>query len=137
MASHASSAADAVTVGPTGRRRFTPEFKRHLVELTLHPGASVAGIALAHHLNANQLFKWRREYLRQREAPPVTPPPVLLPVEIVAERTPVAADPEPAPEPPPAPAGVIEIELGGARVRVSGDVDPAMLRTVLTSLRGR
>jgi transposase len=66
-----------------------------LVELTLHPGASVAGIALAHQLNANQLFKWRREYLRQREACPALSPPVLLPVEIVAERMPVVADPAP------------------------------------------
>jgi hypothetical protein len=32
---------------------------------------------------------------------------------------------------------VIEIDLGGACVRVSGGVDPAVLRTVLTSLRGR
>jgi transposase len=133
MASHASSNAGAVSASATGRRRFTPEFKRHLVELTLHPGASVAGIALAHQLNANQLFKWRREYLQQREVLPTAPPPVLLPVEIVAERIPIAA--EPAPESPPAPVGVIEIELGGARVRVSGGVDPAVLRTVLTSLR--
>jgi transposase len=135
MASHASSAADAVTVGPTGRRRFTPEFKRHLVELTLHPGASVAGIALAHQLNANQLFKWRRDYLRRQDAPPAVPPAMLLPVEIVAERTPVAAEPPPAPTP--APAGTIDIEIGGARVRVSGDVNPAALRMVLASLRGR
>jgi transposase len=118
----------------TGRRRFTPEFKRHVVELTLHPGASVAGIALAHQLNANQLFKWRREYLQQQEARPV-PSPILLPVEIVPERMSIAA--APAPEPTPAPAGVIEIELGGASVRVSGDVDPAMLRTIIASLRGR
>jgi transposase-like protein len=43
----------------------------------------------------NQLFKWRREYLRQREACPALSPPVLLPVEIVAERMPVVADPAP------------------------------------------
>jgi transposase len=135
MVSHSASAAGTASVGPTGRRRFTPEFKRHLVELTLHPGASVAGIALAHQLNANQLFKWRREYLQQREVLPTAPPPVLLPVEIVAERIPIAA--EPAPEPMPAPVGTIDIEIGGARVRVSGGVDPAVLRMVLASLRGR
>jgi transposase len=135
MASHTSSAAGEAAVSATGRRRFPPEFKRHLVELTLRPGTLVAGIALAHQLNANQLFKWRRQYLQQREARSAPPPPVLLPVEIVAERIPIAA--EPAPEPQSAPVGTIDIELGGARVRVSDGVDPAVLQTVLTSLRGR
>jgi transposase len=97
MTSHASSVAGAASVGTTGRRRFTPEFKRHLVELTLPPGASVAGIALAHQLNADPLFKWRREYLRQQEARAAAPPPIWLPVEIVAERTPAVAEPPPAP----------------------------------------
>jgi hypothetical protein len=32
-------------------------------ELTRQAGASVAAIALEHGLNANLLFKWRREYL--------------------------------------------------------------------------
>lgn len=57
MASHSSSAAGTASDSTPGRRRFSPEFKRHLVELTLRPGASVAEIALAHQLNVNQLFK--------------------------------------------------------------------------------
>ena len=35
------------------RRQYNQAFKRHLVELTLVPGASVARIALGHRLNAN------------------------------------------------------------------------------------
>ena len=112
------------------RRHFSPEFKRHLVELTLAPGASVAGIALAHQLNANQLFKWRRELLPQ-PAPSAAP---LLSVEVLAAPE-ATARPDPAGAP--SPAGAIEIELGGARVRVTGTVDPAALRTVLASLRAR
>ena len=42
------------------RRYFTTEFKRHLVEQTCQPGVSIAGLAQAHAINANQLHKWRR-----------------------------------------------------------------------------
>jgi transposase len=131
MASHPLSTTGSVT----SRRRFTPEFKRHLVELTLHPDASVAGIALAHQLNANHIFKWRREYLKAREALPSDPSPVLLPVEIAPEiKTAASAF---LPESAPVPAGSLDIELGGARVRVTGAVDPATLRTVLACLLRR
>ena len=46
------------------RRRFSEEFRRGLVQKKLVPGASVAKIALEHRLNANLLFKWRRETVR-------------------------------------------------------------------------
>ena len=38
--------------------------KRRIVELTLVPGASVALVARAHGVNANQVFKWRRDFER-------------------------------------------------------------------------
>jgi transposase-like protein len=38
--------------------------KRRIVELTLVPGASVALVARAHGVNANQVFKWRGEFER-------------------------------------------------------------------------
>ena len=38
--------------------------KRQIVNLTLEPGASVALVARAHGLNANQVFKWRRAFER-------------------------------------------------------------------------
>ncbi len=42
-------------------RRFrTSSEKRRIAELTFEPGASVALIARAHGVNANQVFKWRR-----------------------------------------------------------------------------
>ena len=62
-----------------GRWRFAPDFKRELVERTLQQGASVAGIALAHQINAPQLFKWRRHNLKDRNAPADPPGPTLLP----------------------------------------------------------
>ena len=36
--------------------------KRRIVEETLEPGASVAKVARAHGVNANQVFAWRRQY---------------------------------------------------------------------------
>jgi len=107
--------------------------------MTLVPGASVAKIALEHHLNANLLFKWRRRYLREL-AGPSGDAPKLLPVNVeqvssapestLLERR--AAAPSRA-----APPGSIEIELAGGRVRLKGAVDPETLRAVLEILADR
>ena len=43
------------------RRHWTEAFKRQIVAETLEPGASVSIVARRHDVNANQLFKWRRE----------------------------------------------------------------------------
>lgn len=42
------------------RRRHSPEFKQRVVEACLQPGASVAGVALAHGINANLARRWLR-----------------------------------------------------------------------------
>jgi len=44
------------------RQRRSVEEKRKIVEKTLIPGASVARIARAQGVNANQVFSWRRLY---------------------------------------------------------------------------
>jgi transposase len=41
-----------------GKRRFDPVEKERLIEAALDPGLSVAGLALAHGINANKLRKW-------------------------------------------------------------------------------
>ncbi len=43
------------------RRYHPPDFKRQVVEASHQPGASVAGVALAHGLNANLVRRWVRE----------------------------------------------------------------------------
>lgn len=45
-----------------GRKGWSLEDKRRIVELTLVPGASVARIAQEEGVNANQVFLWRRAY---------------------------------------------------------------------------
>ena len=44
-----------------GRRYHPEEFKQALIEACCEPGASVAGIAMANGVNANQVRRWMRE----------------------------------------------------------------------------
>ena len=43
------------------RRQHSPELKRQVVDECRQPGASVAGVALTHGLNANLVRRWRAE----------------------------------------------------------------------------
>jgi transposase len=120
------------------KRRHSTAFKRKLVGLTNQSGASVAAIALEHGVNANLVFKWRRQQL----GVPTTAKPersaVLLPVTI-DPLPPIGMTSNPTRgvvnTTRSAGIGVIEIELGGARVRLRGAVDQASVRCVLQTLR--
>lgn len=122
------------------KRRHNLAFKRKLVELTQQGGASVAAIALEHGLNANLLFKWRREQLGNTTLAKLTPQAILLPVTM-DPLAPVSAMNSPPPAVvvnatrAPCAVGVIEIEVGGARVRLRGSVDQDSVRCVLQTLR--
>ena len=58
---------------------------------------------------------------------------VLLPVKLAG--TVMATAQEATPPRSPMPAGVIEIDIGAARVRLRGSVDEANVRCVLQTLR--
>jgi transposase len=47
--------------GRRGRRRHSAEFKQQVLADCAQPGTSVAGVALAHRINANLVQKWRRQ----------------------------------------------------------------------------
>lgn len=130
------------------RRRFAIQDKLQIVEASLAPDASVAGIALAHGVNANLVFKWRKLYqqgLLGRRLPLAR----LMPVQI-AEQSAEVAIPEPAAhearsiqhEGAPATVlrttapGAIHIQLPTAQVRIEGAADASTLRVVLKVLRG-
>jgi transposase len=116
-----------------GRQRRSIAEKRRIVEETLPPGASVARVARAHGVNANQLFGWRRLYLGGRlgEAKPGVK---LLPVRVSGSLpTPVAV--ERAVDIPKPQSGTIHLELRHAQVRIEGNADPALVRVVLEYLR--
>ena len=123
--------------GKLSRRQHDRTFKDELVRQSLEPGASVSAIALRSGINANMLFKWRRERLRaagQRAAPTVLLPVEVAPqAEIVNVPTPIVPTttaPKPAPR-----NGVIELEVAGVQLRVRGAVDETSLCSVLRALR--
>ena len=105
-------------------RKHSDDFKRKVVAECLERGASVAGIALAHGVNANLLRKWIPRYgdlqklgerggfveVRLRDEPP--------PVSTV----------------PPEPEGHIEVDLRGARLRLFGRVNADTLQLVLRTV---
>jgi transposase len=116
------------------KRRHSAAFKRKLLELIEQPGASVSAVALEHGVNANLVFKWRRAKLERQRAPRVARPPVLLPVSVDPQGL-LLTVPTPEPDKPARKEGVIEIEIGAARVLLRGSIDPANVRCVLMALR--
>jgi transposase len=108
--------------------------KRRIVEETLAPGASVAKVARAHGVNANQVFGWRRLYLAGRlgeQKPGIK----LLPVHVSESKSaPVVVEHRVADFSQPQP-GTIHIELRQAQVRIEGNADPALVRVLLECLR--
>jgi transposase len=117
------------------KRRHSAAFKRKLVKLTEEAGASVAAIALAHGINANLLFKWRRAQVTGPARREPAAQAVLLPVTMDSLPPASALLELPAPTARAPAAGIIEIDFGGARVRLRGSVDAASVRCVLQALR--
>ena len=131
--------AKSESVSAVQRQRRSIAEKRRIVEETLAEGASVAGIARAHGVNANQLFGWRRLYLSGRlgEKKPTMK---LLPVRVSESLPPATihasgagsasievANRKPIP-------GTIHIELRQAEVRIEGGADPELVRVLLECL---
>ena len=58
-----------------GKRRYDPQAKRALIQACLEPDISLAGLALAHGVNANLLRKWVVKHQRHvpREADMTAP----------------------------------------------------------------
>lgn len=116
------------------KRRFrTVEEKRRIVEEALQPGASVARVARAHGVNANQLFGWRRLYQQGRLEAKVGALPALLAVRVNSATVTEAERPTPIRR---TPSGVIHVELARGQLRIAGRVDAEALRVVLEKLLG-
>ena len=114
-----------------------------IVAETLVPGASVSVVAWRYDVNANQLFKWRRELAADGRLTLPAPACAFVPIGVFAEvegKMPVAADGDDgqpsAPTMPTVRIGLIEIDLvSGSRLRVDASVDERALGRVLRALR--
>jgi transposase len=125
-------------LGAERRRRWSHDEKVRLVEETLQAGETVCGVARRHGVAASLLFTWRRQARQGRLGCEAVP--ALVPVEITSTPAPISMCAPQPPSPPPAQrtrAGIIEIEVGGCRVRVDRDVDTEALQRVLELLRRR
>ena len=122
-----ASHTETPTAESAAKRRFrTKQERRQIAEESLSPGASVAVVARRHGVNANQVFLWRR-LLRDGMLEAEPAPAQLVPVRIA--ELPLEADRFVRPH-----SGTIHIELGRARVRLEGSVDPGSLRLILEHL---
>jgi transposase len=110
-----------------GRHTYVPAFKRWIVEQAMQPGISLAGLAMSNRVNANQLRRWVQLHGQQRPDPGAAA--TLLPVTVAVREPPSPADSRAA-------VMAVEVELGGALVRVHDGVSAATLRMVLACVRG-
>jgi transposase len=108
-----------VLTGAPRRRHWSPAEKASIVAESFAPGAVTSTIALRHGLHRNQLYAWRRELRSAMFAEAGIP-----------EFVPVVAENRVSPITP-----VIEIEIGGASVRVGPGVDLAFLGEIVRVLK--
>ena len=101
------------------RQSYSKAFKRRVVAETLAPGASVAGVARSHGLNANMIFLWRRD----PRFGPGGDGAAFLPVELSEPGTPPLEVPESR-----STESRIEIVLrSGHRLVLGGSFDPDLV----------
>ncbi len=127
-------ATDSVAkVSRKGRPNYPIGFKRDLAMQACEPDVSVAKLALKHGINANMLFKWRRQYRAGQfgvaEKYEVAESVTLLPVV-----TGTISKPKPVMT---AVGSMIEIVVGEIVVRVRGGANRILLSTVLDCLAQR
>ena len=111
-----------------GRRTFSEEEKRRIVDEASQPGVSLSQVARRYGIYRRLLFRWREELRPKPEQ--ASAPPVFAPVQIM--------DAAPAEEAQTViSAAGIEVELvGGRRVRFERDADPETVRRLVTLLEG-
>lgn len=120
-----------------GRPNYPVEFKRRLAAAACEAGVSVSKLSMANGVNANMVFKWRREYraglLDDMPGARTTLLPVVL-TDTLLTVAPAAAATATAPAPATT-SSVVEIIFADAVVRVHEGADAALLRTIFQSLR--
>jgi|SRR6185503_14228950 len=121
--------ADGLEVSPRRVRRWrSVSEKLKIVQESLRPSASVAEVARAHGVNANQVFTWRRAFERGELNEPSV---ALIPVKLTNSED----EKQEAEAAAPPAGGSIHIELPGrAVISVERGADATLLRSILESL---
>ena len=83
-------ASDARTSPAPKRRFYSPELKLQVVGACAQPGASIAGVALQHGINANIVHRWLREH---SQGTLVNRAQTFVPITLSAAAEPVATQP--------------------------------------------
>ena len=83
-------ASETRTTQAPKRRFYSPEIKLQVVAACTQPGASIAGVALHHGINANIVHRWLREH---SQGTLVNRPQTFVPVTLNAATEPAAAQP--------------------------------------------
>ena len=123
-----------VLAGPERRRRWSVEEKLRILAQSVAPGSSASLTCRMHGISSGQLYTWRRQF-RTGELTGFAPVLVAPPVdELPAATAPI--DPVRLGGDADRPAGgLIEVELpSGVKLRITGALDAAMLRQVLSAL---
>ena len=127
-----------------GKRRDWPNAVKASILAECWPGGErVTAVARRHGLDPSQIYTWRKELVRRCEDQGL-PVPAALKQEAPAF-VPVMITPEVSPEPSHAPrrsrrrrraeAAQIELEIGGALVRIGSGADMDTITAVITALR--
>ena len=123
-----------VLAGPERRRRWSVEEKLRILAQSVAAGSSVLLVCRMHGISSGQLYTWRRQF-RSGELTGFAPVTVASPL---GQLTSVSPDVDPASAKAEADrpvSGMIEVELrSGAKLRITGPVDAAVLRQVLSAL---
>lgn len=116
-----------VFTGGGVRRRWAADTKARIVAESYAAGVTVCEVARRHGLAPGQLFVWRRQMRRAAEAraadgfgfvPVLVETPLAVPgAGVRPERV------------------AIELELGGARMRIANDAEAVLVGTVIAALK--
>lgn len=131
-----------VFTGAGKRRDWPPEVKASIVAESYSGRESVSAVARRHSVSVSQLFTWRRLLRKQMEERGIALPvasrktPLFVPAVIAPDDVPEsAADPVRSRRRRRAEPAAIELEIGGALVRIGSSADADTIAAVITALR--
>ncbi|MBP1872318.1 transposase [Ensifer adhaerens] len=128
-----------VFTGSGRRREWSEERKAEIVAESYEPGVKVCAVARRHGLTPQQLFTWRRLARKPLEAVPIVEDvPMFAPALLDLPTKPVAKEPEPArASRKKLSSGAIELEIGGAIIRIADGADAATIAAVIRAVKAQ